>query len=151
MNVLAVGARIGRDGGVVVAVDVDDVVAAAVGVKAEVAVGVEVATVVDGEGRGCIEANWGGGMRGGIVGVGGVGADGPTSEVGGVSRMGTIADPDRSRKRRWRNGVVAGQDAWMAPCRCGLGIGHEGFGGVVAAGVSKLAVDSLSARLGVEA
>ena len=168
VDVLVVGEVIGKGGGVAVAVAVAAAVAAAAVAAAAVAVAVAVAVAaaaaaaavvvvvgvaaVVGDGRrDYSEADWGGGTRGGIVEVGGVGVDGPTSEIGEDNRMGTFVDHGRNRKKRETSGVVAVQGAWMVACRCGREIGREGFGGGVVADVSKLAVGSSSGRLDVEA
>ena len=173
VDVLVVGEVIGKGGGVAVAVAVAAAVAAAAVAAAAVAAAAVVVVVVGGAAavvaaavvvvvvgvaavvgdgrRDYSEADWGGGTRGGIVEVGGVVVDGPTSEIGEDNRMGTFVDHGRNRKKREKSGVVAVQGAWMVACRCGREIGREGFGGVVVADVSKLAVGSSSGRLDVEA
>ena len=177
MDVLVAGGAIGRGGGVVAvevvaadvavaaaaaaAVVVVAVVAAAAGagaaaVAAAAAVvvvvdDVGVAAFVDGAKKGCNEAGWGDETPLGSVEVGGVGVDGPTTEIGEHSHMGMSADHGRSRKMRRRSGVVAGQGAWMVACRCAREIGRAEFDGVVVADGSMRAVDSSFGRLDVVA
>lgn len=153
MGVLVAGEEVGRGGGDV-AVAVAVVVGAAVAVEVAVAVVVAgAAAAVGGGRRDYNETDWGGGTRGVIVEVGDVGVDGPRFEIGEDSRMGMFVDRGPNKTRKWRGGVVAGQGAWMVPCRCGREIGREGFDGVVVVvvDVGKLSVGSSFERVDVEA
>lgn len=144
---------VGDGGVVVVAVAVEVEVGVVVAAAVAAVVVVEGAAAVGGGRRGCIEAGWCGGTKGGIVEVVGVRVGDPTFETAEDSRMGTFVDRGRDRKKRWRGGVVADQGAWMVACRCGRGMGRESFDVVVvaAAGVSKLVGGSSAGRLDVEA
>lgn len=155
MDVLVVGEVTGMGGGVVVVavvvavVVVGAVIVVGVGIVVVVVVGDE--AIVGGGRMGCIEAGWRGGTRGGMVEVGGVGVDDPTFGMEVDSRMGMFVDRGRSRKKRQRSDVVAGQGAWTAAYHYGREIAREGFDGAVVVDVSKLAVGSSFGRLDVEA
>ena len=154
-----IGRGVGDGGVVVVAVAVEVEVGVVVAAAVAAVVVVEGAAAVGGGRRGCIEAGWCDGTKGGIVEVVGVRGGDPTYETAEDSRMGTFVDRGRDRKKRWRGGFVADQGAWMVACRCGRGMGRESFDVVVvvvvvvvaAAGVSKLVGGSSAGKFDVEA
>ena len=115
-DALAVGEEIGKadDGGgvaVAVAVVAAGAVTAAAAAAAAVAVAAGVAAAADDGWRDCTEEGEIAGRRGEIVEVVGVVADDPTSEAVEDNRTGMFVDRGLKKKRGWRGGVAADQDA----------------------------------------